>query len=55
MDQLFLRFQTSLVQGYWGKSKVTSEQVNKPQDTDSSRIIDVGLSFTPAIQLRLEI
>jgi len=55
MDNLFLRFQTSVVKSHWGRHITDSELVDGTTDTNKSSIFNIGLSFVPAIQLRLEI
>ena len=55
MDNLFLRFQTALVQAHVGKEIDKYKQTDGTNDTVEGRSVNVGFAFTPSIQLRLEI
>lgn len=55
LDNLYLRFQSSLLGGYWGVTDSTEETIDGPDEEFRRRLVSIGLAFTPMIQLRMEI
>jgi hypothetical protein len=53
LDNLFLRFESRFIKGYYGLSTTTSELQDGSDDTHEFKVFNTELVFTPTIQLRL--
>ncbi len=53
LDNLFLRFQSSVVCAYYGQGNYTTSVPEGSTGTQTSKRFDIALAFSPMIQLRL--